>query len=118
MSARWIRFDTTMPTHDKIMRLTTAGQYRAAFAYTCALAWSGGNATDGHIPTYALTAIHARKVDADSLVSAGLFDPDGDGWQIRNWAKRQPPSDQLMSGSKGACVRWHGANCGCWRESK
>ena len=110
---QWIRLDTNLPTHDKIMRLTSSGNYRAAFAYVCALAWSGGNGTHGRIPTYVLALLHARKTDADALVEVGLFDPTNDGWEIHNWRERQTPH----SGKKGACKRWHDANCECWRDS-
>lgn len=111
MAHSWIRLDTNLPTHDKTLRLTSSGRHRAAFTYVCSLAWSGANGTDGHIPTYSLALLHGRATDADALVEVGLWEPSGDGWEIHNWGERQPPNVK----AKGACIRWHGPNCGCWK---
>ena len=45
MAHQWIRLDTNLPTHDKIMRLTSSGNYRAAFAanHNYVAAISGAN---------------------------------------------------------------------------
>jgi len=114
MGHQWIRLDVNLPTHDKMLRLLINNHHRAAFAYVCSLAWSGGNETNGKIPSYALTMIHARPTDADALVDVGLWAVTDDGWEIHNWADRQAPH----SGKKAACIRWHGKGCNCWEEPK
>lgn len=129
MSARglpWIRFDTTLPDHPKILELLALKDgYRAAFVYVCALAYAGRHGTDGYIPGAALGRINGRKADATSLVAVGLFDPDEDsGWHVHNYAEYQQASEvtdeirekRRRASRKGNCVRHHGEDCGCWKN--
>ena len=129
MSARglpWIRFDTTLPDHPKILTLLDRKDgHRSAFVFCCALAYAGRHGTDGYIPTAALTRINGRKADAANLVAVGLFDPDGDdgGWHVHDYAEYQQTSEitdevrekRRKASRKGNCVRHHGENCQCWK---
>lgn len=126
MGLPWVRLDSNIATHDKILALLTRRNGRGiAFSYCCALAYSGGNGTDGHIPFAALPFIHATKKDVETMVEVGLLDPDPYGWTIRNWADRQQltaVSESLRAGQrrgalKANCVRWHGPACGCWENA-
>ena len=123
MGLPWVRLDTNLPSHDKVLDLLDRKTGRAtAFVYVCSLAYSGANGTDGHVPFAALKFIHATKADAHTLVEVGLWAPNPCGWTIRNYGDRQQLSattDAIRAGQrKGAlkanCTRWHGEDCGCW----
>jgi hypothetical protein len=119
-----VRLDSTFPTHDKVLELVGRGAagYRAGFVYACSLAHCGAHSTDGLITFAALPFIHGRKADAQLLVETYLWRPVPIGWQIPHWAERQQSSadtaeirrKQSAGARKANCVRWHGADCGCW----
>ncbi len=114
MAHTWIRLDTNYPTHEKVMALTSIGKHRAVLVHVCAMAYSGGHDTDGFIARTCLPLIHGRETDMNALVEVGLMEPADGGWKIRNWTKRQRKS----ASDKANCTRWHGADCGCWKESE
>jgi hypothetical protein len=127
MSLPWVRLDTTMPDHPKIIQLVD--DYKdgrgTAFIYICSMAYAGRHGTDGFIPKGALARIGGRPVDADRLVQVGLWHKEGTGWVIHGWAEYQQTNEETQErrrkieelSRKGNCVRWHGEDCGCWRES-
>ena len=125
MGLAWVRLDTNIASHDKILDLIGRRNGRAvAFSYICCLAYSGQNETDGRIPRAALGFVHATKSEMDLLVSVGLLEPTPSGWQITNYGERQQlraatvdiRAAQSVGGAKGNCMRHHGPDCGCWRK--
>lgn len=128
MPLPWVRLDTNIGTHDKILDLLTRKDGHKAFVlYVCALGWSGGQGTDGHIPAGAIAVNHGTRKLADTLVDAGLWEhaPAG-AYQIRNCARRQETATvreikrtlQQMGAKKTNCKRWHGPDCGCWQRDE
>lgn len=128
MGLPWVRLESTIASHDKVLDLIARYGQRgkaAAFSYCCSLGYAGGNGTDGHIPFTALPFVHATKKDAAILVDAGLWEPDPTGWTIHNYGDRQQlnvVTDTLRTAKrKGAlkanCTRWHGPNCNCWETT-
>lgn len=126
MGLPWVRLDASIATHDKILRAVHVRGGKAAVAvYMFSLGWSGGHATDGHIPEYALPMIHATKADVAILVDVGLWesDPVDGGWRIRNYIERQElavvsevkRASQRLAARRTNCIRWHGKECGCWK---
>jgi hypothetical protein len=125
MGLPWVRLDSNIASHDKILELLERRNGRGiAFTYICCIAYSGQNGTDGHIPFAALPFVHGTKTDMQALVSVGLLTPTPKGWQVNNYADRQQTSfvtseiraAQTVGGKKGACIRHHGPDCGCWRK--
>lgn len=128
MSAKglpWIRFDTTLPDHPKMLELLGMRDgHRSAFVFCCALAYAGKHGTDGFIPQAALNRINGRKQDAVNLVAVGLFDSGDKGWWCHGYDEYQQVStttEQIKASQKdgsvkGNCRRWHGEDCGCWRD--
>lgn len=125
MALPWVRVDANIAMHDKILDLLERRNGRAiAFSYICAIAYSGANGTDGHIPFRALPFIHASKKDAEALVEVELFDPHATGWTIRNYGERQQlqkvtsnvRAAQSAGAQKANCIRHHGKECGCWQK--
>lgn len=126
MSLPWVRLDTNIASHDKILTLLShRGGRGIAFSYLCSIAYSGLNGTDGHIPFAALPFIHATKRDMEILVEVGLLAPNPRGWTVVNYAERQQLSAATSAISetkrrasiKGNCVRHHGEECGCWQQT-
>lgn len=128
MGLPWVRLDSNIAQHDKILALLadpSSKKWQALSSYFCGLAWSGGQGTDGFVPTFALQAVHGTSVTARLLVKHGLWAEGTNGWQIRNYAERQElaivaESKRAAAASaarKANCVRWHGPDCGCWKEA-
>lgn len=132
MALPWVRLDANIGTHDKILALEADPsplRWKALWSYTVALAWAGGQGTDGHIPSYALGAVKGTPVTARLLVKWRLWIEATDGWRIVNYAERQElevvtagkREMKRMAAEKGNCVRWHGPDCwttevGCSRR--
>lgn len=129
MPLPWVRLDSSIPSHDKVLALLSdpsPKRWQAISSYMFSLAWSGQQGTDGRVPTSALPFIHANQTTARLLVKYGLWTESGTGtgWNIHNWAERQQSvavaeafrSQRVSAGRKANCVRWHGKDCGCWKN--
>lgn len=125
MSLPWVCLDSNIASHDKVVELLSKRDGARAFTlYVCGLGYAGGHATDGHIPRAALPFIHGTERLAVMLVEARLWDHAEGGWQVRNWEQRQEltviteakRAAARMGGRKRACQRYHGPECGCWKE--
>lgn len=119
---QWVRLDSSIPTHDKILRLVKAKDgYRAFTVYICGLAYAGAHGTDGLIPKEALPILHGLERHAITLIDHRLweYDPNGEGYRIRNYDERQEMemvrAMKRLGAKKGGCVKNHGPDCGCWK---
>lgn len=129
MALPWVRLDSNIASHDKIVALLDekpeALAYRAAFSYVCALGYAGGHGTDGLIAFGALPFIHGTRKTAELLVIHHLWRPEPLGWSIPKFNDRQPSAavtravkNAQRAGAKRAnCKRWHGAACRCWEAT-
>jgi len=124
MPLPWVRLDTQFPTNPKVLALVEGKKYRAIAVYTCGLSYAGAHGTDGFIPKMALPFVHSTAREAADLVEVGLWHEDKKGWLIHDWADYQQTSvetaDTLhakrVGARKGNCIRWHGHDCGCWKD--
>ena len=128
MSLQWVRLDSAIASHDKMLNLLadpSPKRWQAAASYMFALGWCGNHGTDGHIPTTALPFVHGTRATAELLVRYRLWESAVGGWHIRNYLLRQQSSltgeevkaAQQAGSKKGNCIRWHGEECGCWRNA-
>ena len=129
-SLPWVRTDSNIASHDKILALIddpSPKKWQALSVYLMSYPWSGGQGTDGIIPKSALKVVHGSPITARLLVKHRLWIECLQGWEIVNFEARQQLSNetyiirktQSLGGKKGACVRHHGPDCGCWqREPK
>jgi hypothetical protein len=112
MGLPWVRLDTQFPSNPKVLELTSAGRWRAAFVYLTGLAYCGQHGTDGYVPEACLPFIHATKRDADDLVKVGLWHTDMGGWSINGWSEFQISDEEAKARSekarRAAMERWHG----------
>ncbi len=107
----WVRFDTSLPDHPKVLELVEMRDGRAAaFVYCCSLAYAGKHGTDGFIPKWALSRINGRPADAQKLVTVRLWREVEGGWEINGWAERQESTDETQArrerAQKAAAARW------------
>lgn len=125
MPLPWIRYDTTLPWHPKILELVEAGKWRAISVFGFSMAYCGAQDTDGYIPRLALPTIHGTPRVARDLVDVKLWATDPRGWYIPDFTEYQPTSEKTaetraqkqVASRKGNCIRWHGLECGCWRKT-
>ena len=113
--------DANIAQHDKILWLKhQRGGWKAISVYLFSVGWSVGHGTDGRIPKHVALSLDADKTTVTLLESASLWLPVGDGWQIRNFAERQQldivTNAKHLASMKANCTRWHGPDCGCWKD--
>lgn len=127
MGLPWVRLDANIATHDKILHLLSDPsplRWQSAASYMFALAWSGGQGTDGKIASVALGFVHGTPKTARLLVKYHLWNEAVGGFQIVNFELRQQVNEvtdairsaQSSGGKRGNCVRHHGELC--WKQGK
>lgn len=127
MALPWVRLDSNIPHHDKILQLLSdpsPKRWQACVSYVFSLAWSGGAGTDGVIPRAVLPQIQATSATARLLEKYRLWVQDGSNYVIVNFEQRQElavvaeakRAAKHTSALKANCIRHHGPKCGCWRD--
>lgn len=116
MGLPWVRLDTQFPQNPKLLELTAAGKWRAAFVWTTSLAYAGAHGTNGYLPDACLPFLHATKQTAVELVKVGLWVQDVGGWQINGWDEFQVSDEAAKARSEkarqAALKRWKGSSGG------
>lgn len=126
MALPWVRLDANIGSHDKILALISdpsPKRWQAYSSYVTALAWSGGQGTDGLVPKTALPFVHGTTTTARLLVVYRLWEETLIGWRIVNYESRQElnivaeakRAAQSAGGRKARCRQNHGPECGCWK---
>ena len=113
MPLPWVRLDTTFPLNQKLLAmLKHKDGHRAAFAYVCGLAVSGGQGSDGFISEESLIFVHARRADVELLVEFEFWIPRPGGWVINGWDEHQQSTEETQLRRKRAQAlaetRWAG----------
>lgn len=131
MALPWVRLDSNIGSHDKILDLLSdpsPKKWQAAASYMFSIAWSGGHGTDGRIPKTALPFVHGTESTAKILCKYRLWEARTADWLIVNYAERQEldvvtaskQEARRIASEKANCRRWHGKTCwtstGCSRE--
>lgn len=112
MPLPWVRLDTSMPDHPKVIELLDIHRdgRGAAFVWLCSLAYAGKHGTDGFVPKGALGRINGRALDARLLVQVRLWAEVEGGWSINGWAEYQESTEETQKRSekarKAAAARW------------
>lgn len=127
MALQWVRLDSNIASHDKILHLLSdpsPKRWQAAASYMFALGWAGASGSDGNVPSAALPFVHGTTMTARLLVKYGLWQEATAGYAIHNFDQRQELSivtaakraAQSAGALKANCRRHHGPECGCWRD--
>jgi hypothetical protein len=97
------RIDAMLPVHPQVRALSDS----AFRLYISAICWASCNDTGGHIPASQLRYISdVRRANAcaGQITEAGLWETTGDGWQIRDWLRRDPAPEQVKRERKAGVV--------------
>lgn len=97
MSTMWVRLDTGLPDHPKMLALIHGKKHKAALAYVLGLSYSGRHGLDGYIPTPALPFIHATKAEAIALCEVGLWHARDGGYEINDWSEYQVSNEETQA---------------------
>ena len=107
---QWVRLETGLPDHPKVLALIQAKRHKAVMVYVLGLAYCGRHELDGYVPASALPFIHGTKADAAALVEVGMWHIAEAGWEINGWADFQPTSTERSAAKqkaqKAAQARW------------
>lgn len=107
---KWIRLETTMFENPKLLYLQEDKHYRTIVAHLQGMCYSGRHGLAGFVPKASLRIIGATVVDANRLVSTGLWRPAPGGWEINGWNEYQLASEEAERRSdkakKAAAARW------------
>lgn len=87
----WFKVDDGFAFHPKALSLTPA----AGWLWVRAGAWSAAQLTNGRIPAGMVVAFGATVREAEDLVAAGLWKPDGSDWLFHDWLDYQPSREQV-----------------------
>lgn len=82
----WFRVDDGFAFHRKALRAGNA----PLGLWVRAGSWCAQQLTDGQVPEEVLSLLGGSLVDAQALVSAGLWDEIEGGYQFRGWHEYQP----------------------------
>lgn len=112
MGLPWVRLDTAMPDHPKIIALCDEKGdtgMAAAFVWVCSIAYSGKHGTDGLITKTTLARINGKAKHAALLVQYRLWDLAERGWLVHDYGDRNPFASTLeelqSTGSRGGKAR-------------
>jgi hypothetical protein len=83
--------------------------------WATALSWCSDQENDGAVPADMLRTLDGTRGEAESLVKAGLWDEQADGWVFHDWQDYNPDSAskkaqreaESAGGKVGNHVRWH-----------
>lgn len=110
MGLQWIRLDTDMFDHPKLIGLIESNDFRAIVVHIAGMAYSGKHSTDGFIPREVLRRIDGRSADARRLVEEELWTESIGGWDINGWDEYQISDDETKKrrdkARKAAEMRW------------
>jgi len=86
---RWVKLDVDYFRNPKAAAVGRAGRD----LHLASICYAGAHLTDGHIPTsvlrIVLTDADVPRSTVGTLVDAGLWVPNGDGWTIHDYTAMQ-----------------------------
>lgn len=89
----WFKVDDRLPLNPKMAGVSIA----AVGLWVEAGAWASASQTDGQVLKRLLRVLHpdASEKLADELVAAGLWEDQGDHWQIHDFLEYNPPREEV-----------------------
>jgi hypothetical protein len=114
----WMRLETSIFDHPKMLYLSEAGEFRAIVLHLKAMTYSARHGLNGFIPEVCLRmlaggsddAYNNAKHDAETLLDAALWMPAPGGWTCNGWEEFQGISEEARERSeharRAAQARW------------
>lgn len=96
----WVRVDDGLFSHPKIMQAWTTSPASIGL-WPQAASWAARYLTDGHVSSEFVVGLMPRRRQRDqmtgALVDAGLWVPNGAGWQIHDWQDYNQSREQVLA---------------------
>lgn len=90
----WFKVDDAFHASLKVQSIPARQRFAAVGLWTLAGSWSSQQMTDGFVPGYMIRQWGATPKVVESLVNAGLWDHERDGFAFRSWAEYNPTKSQ------------------------
>jgi hypothetical protein len=101
----YVRLDDQIASHRKVLK--AGGE--AAWLWACAIAYCNRQLSDGAVPVEALSTLGNFRTPvkklAATLVSVGLFEPDGDGYRVHDYLQHNPDKATVLQRMRDAADR-------------
>jgi len=111
----WVRIDDDLFSHPKVLHAWTDCPASIGL-WTLGLSWVGRQLTDGHIPVEIVQVFmpHKRQRDraTQALENAGLWSPNGNGWEIHDYLDRNLSREQVLDKRRADSERKRGGRNG------
>jgi len=92
---RWVRIDVDYLTNPKV----TAAGHDGQRLHFVSILWSARHLTDGHIPASTVSSLihdsYSRRVTVARVVDAGLWVPNGDGFNVHDFTEMQHTREEV-----------------------
>lgn len=89
----WFKVDDGFHASHKLNSIPARHRFQAAGLWVIAGSWAGQQETDGHVPDYMIKAWGATRMTVESLVSAGLWRRERDGYSFCSWLEYNPSKE-------------------------
>ncbi|RBQ00050.1 hypothetical protein [Bifidobacterium xylocopae] len=114
----WFKVDDNLPRNPKMIQASLS----AIGLWVEAGAWASASQTDGQVLKRVLRTLHpdATEEDAQTLVDVGLWEDNGDYWQIHDFLDYNPSKDEVEAekARKTAAGKLGGIRSGKSRRSR
>lgn len=85
----WFKVDDQLHAHPKILAIPIRDRYAALGLWVVAGSYASAYLTDGHVPAALVDDTGTRR-QAETLVKAGLWQVEPDGYRFHDWKEYQP----------------------------
>ncbi|NKV08573.1 hypothetical protein GS892_25015 [Rhodococcus hoagii] len=93
----WFKVDDAFHASRKLKSIPARYRLAAAGLWVIAGSWCSQEKTDGHVPNYMIREWGATPKTVESLVDAGLWSREHDGYAFRSWLEYNPSRAQVES---------------------
>lgn len=101
----WFKVDDGFHSSRKLKSITPRNRIAAAGLWAIAGSWCSQEKTDGHVPTYMIKEWGATPKMVESLVSAGLWKLESDGYSFHSWLEFNPSKDRVEAEREASKAR-------------
>lgn len=89
----WMKVDDRFHSSEKLNSIPKRQRFGAAGLWTVAGSWVAGEETDGFVPDYMIRLWNPPVSLVESLVNAGLWERESDGYRFVSWLKYNPSKE-------------------------
>ncbi|MGP9622560.1 hypothetical protein ACT3S7_06215 [Corynebacterium sp. AOP34-AQ2-28] len=90
----WFKVDDAFHASPKVQSIPARQRLAAVGLWTVAGSWCSQQMTDGFVPNYMIEVWKPSRMTVESLVNAGLWDREREGFVFRSWSEYNPTRSQ------------------------